>query len=196
MPTPQIAEGYPRYSTVPGEFPNATGPVDLLSTAVRLGSLAWTEGRLHGIVGGWSRDAEGEDFVVLFDRLAMDHAARTALVRDRLPRLRELPRETLLVSPGEATDTLLDQLVAVAGDDARAAAWANVASTLADAYAGHLARCTPVADTPLLRRLPALVDRLRSDASAVTARAVAGGATADPPSALVAGLVDTAGFTA
>ena len=38
----------------------------------------------------------------------------------------------------------------------RLAAWVVVASALADAYDTHLLRCTPVADRPLLARLPAV----------------------------------------
>ena len=104
MVKPVIVEGYPPASTVEGEFRDDSGPFDLLSSAGRLGSLAWTEARLHRIVGGWAPEADSADAVVVLDRFAMGHAARSVLLVDRLPRLRELPRDALVRSPGAAAD--------------------------------------------------------------------------------------------
>src|SRR5690606_4783887 len=106
---PVIVEGYPPASTVEGEFRDDSGPFDLLSSAGRLGSLAWTEARLHRIVGGWAPEADSADAVVVLDRFAMGHAARSVLLVDRLPRLRELPRDALVRSPGAAADAVLEQ---------------------------------------------------------------------------------------
>ena len=191
MVKPVIVEGYPPASTVEGEFRDDSGPFDLLSSAGRLGSWAWTEARLHRIVGGWAPDADGAHVVVVLDRLAMGHAARSALLVDRLPRLRELPRDALVRSPGAAADAVLEQLGALSQGD-RLAAWVVVASALADAYDAHLSRCTPVADRPLLARLPAQLDRLRADA--VDARTRIG--PDRPPVEMLDLLEATCGFTA
>ena len=191
MVTPQIIEGYPPASTVEGEFRDDSGPFDLLSSAGRLGSWAWTEARLHRIVGGWAPEADGADVVVMLDRFAMGHAARSALLVDRLPRLRELPRDTLVRSPGAGTDAVLEQLGALSQGD-RLAAWVVVASALADAYDAHLSRCTPVADRPLLARLPAQLDRLRADAVDVRTRV----GSERPPVEMLDLLEATCGFTA
>lgn len=191
MVTPQIIEGYPPASTVEGEFRDDSGPFDLLSSAGRLGSWAWTEARLHRIVGGWAPEADGAAVVVMLDRFAMGHAARSALLVDRLPMLRELPRDTLVRSPGAGTDAVLEQLGELSQGD-RLAAWVVVASALADAYDTHLLRCTPVADRPLLARLPAQLDRLRADAADVRTRV----GPDRPPVEMLDLLEATCGFTA
>ena len=129
--------------------------------------------------------------VVVLDRFAMGHAARSVLLVDRLPRLRELPRDALVRSPGAAADAVLEQLGALSQGD-RLAAWVVVASALADAYDAHLSRCTPVADRPLLARLPAQLDRLRADA--VDARTRIG--PDRPPVEMLDLLEATCGFTA
>ncbi len=190
MVKPVIVEGYPPASTVEGEFRDDSGPFDLLSSAGRLGSLAWTEARLHRIVGGWAPEADSADAVVVLDRFAMGHAARSVLLVDRLPRLRELPRDALVRSPGAAADAVLEQLGSAEPGDRLAAGGRQPA--LADAHDAHLSRCTPVADRPLLARLPAQLDRLRADA--VDARTRIG--PDRPPVEMLDLLEATCGFTA
>ena len=74
-----------------------------------------TRRRLHVVVGGWVPTAEPGPAVV-FDRLALHHAWRASVLVERLPVLRELPREDLLVAP-PGFEALLDHLAANTADD-------------------------------------------------------------------------------
>jgi hypothetical protein len=161
-------DGFHRARVVDGDWSDGDGPLDLLSAAVLLGARAWMERELHRVVGGWTRTA-GDGVAVLADRLAMAHARRGEVLYARLPQLRELPADSLVTSPGERTDAVVHHLVHLDDDGLRLAAWAAVSAEMTRAYEEQLRRCTPVADAPLLRCLPPLLDELARDRAAVEA---------------------------
>jgi len=178
---PSPLDGFPRGGVVAEDWSGVGAPLDLMSGAGVLGALAYVERELHAVVGGWALYADDSD-TVLFDVLAQHHSWRSERLVDRLPQLRELPASVVVVSPGPATDDLLTALGAldVQGADrhhVQLAAWTAVAAGLLDAHEALLLRCTPVADAPLLRWLPLLVDSVRSDQAAATA--AFSGTTAD-----------------
>lgn len=195
---PSAVDGFPRNGRVAEDWADDRGPLDLMSAAAWLGALVWTERELHGVVGGWVGDAVDPGAAVLFDRLAMAHAARADVLFARLPELRELPPAVVVVEPGPATATVVARLAEQTSDHERAAAWVEVGRGLLAGYEDLLRRSSPVTDAPLRRRLPALIEGLAADVvdcgAAVGGSAGAtGGLDASPVAELVAA---TASFTA
>ncbi len=189
MESPTAADGYPRNGVVSDDWSEDRGPLDLMSSAGRLGALVWTERQLHRVVGSWAVDAEGPDAVVLFDRLAMAHAHRADVLFARLPNLRELPTDVVVVAPGPVTEGLVGRLSELTADPERLAAWADVGRELVAAYEDLLRRSSPVADAPLRRRLPAVVDGLSGDLDEVDR-------SAGPTDGVAELVAATASFTA
>ncbi|UDY34413.1 hypothetical protein [Dermatobacter hominis] len=169
MEVPRAEPGYPGNGVVEADWDEA-GPLDLMSTAALLGARAWVERELHAVVGSWVGDAHLPAAVVAFDGLAMRHAWRSEVLLARLPQLRELPTDRVVVTPGPATTDLVAALRALTDDGARIGAWSAVGRALEDGYAAHLARTTPVADAPLQRWLPLLLDSVRADLELASVR--------------------------
>jgi hypothetical protein len=166
---PTAEPGYPINGLVPGDWPD-DGPLDLMRNAALVGARAWLERELHEVVGAWVADAAHPAAVVAFDGLAMHHAWRSDVLVARLPQLRELPTDRVVVPPGAASVEVLEALRELGDDGARIGAWTVVGGALEAAYVDHLARTTPVADAPLQRWLPLLVDSLRADLEVATVR--------------------------
>ncbi len=144
------------------------GPIELRRGARLLGHLAWTEQQLHAVVGAWVLDTPEPAAAVALDRQALHHAWRAATLVDRLPRLRELPRDELVASPSDDVRVGLESLAATAGTGGRLAGLLDVVvPCLLGAYRGLGARLTPVADAPLQRWLPLVEADLLADATAV-----------------------------
>jgi hypothetical protein len=167
---PHAEPGYPDHGVVDGEWDADDGPLDLMSTAALVGARAWVERELHAVVGSWVTDADDPATVLAVDGIAMRHAWRSEVLVARLPQLRELPVDRVVVAPGPATVELLEALRGLDGDDVRLAAWLEIGRGLEDAYVAHLARTTPVADAPLRRWLPILVESLRADLDLAASR--------------------------
>lgn len=159
-------DGFPRAGVVADDWSDTVGPRDLLSGARLLGARVWVERELHRVIGGWVRTA-GDATAVFADRVAMGHGRRSEILFARLPQLRELPSDLLVVSPGQHTDAVIGCLEQLVDDHGRLAGWSVVADELVRVYESELRRCTPVADAPLLRCLPLLLDELSSDRAAV-----------------------------
>lgn len=192
MQVPTAEPGYPTNGVVEGDWAD-DGPLDLMGTAALLGARAWLERELHEVVGAWVADAAHPAAVVAFDGIAMHHAWRSDVLVARLPQLRELPTDRVVVPPGPATAEVLAALRDLGDDGARIGAWTLVGGALEAAYVDHLARTTPVADAPLQRWLPLLVDSLRTDLEVATVRRPSDG---DAAVARVGRLVaDAAAFT-
>lgn len=153
----------------PGEW-DSDGPHDLMTTAALLGSGVWAERRLHAIVGGWAGETADPSLVVVLDRIAMRHAWRAEVLLARLPLLRELPVERVVVGPGGRLGVELDRLADRDGDAARVASWSSVTTTSVQLYRDHLGRTTEVSDAPLRRWLPLVIDSLEEDILAVNRR--------------------------
>jgi hypothetical protein len=160
---PTAEPGYPPNGVVDGDWDPDGGPLDLMATAALLGARSWAERELHSVVGGWVADAEHPAAVVALDGIAMRHAWRSEVLLARLPQLRELPVDRVVTTPGPATDEVLAALRDLTDDATRVRAWASVGRSLEAAYASHLDRTGPVADAPLQRWFPLLLDSLRSD---------------------------------
>ena len=156
--------------TTTDEWSVTDGPVPLLVGARVLGHLAWVERRLHGVLGGWVASTPEPAVAVLLHRNAQHHPRRSAALGDRLPLLRELPRDQLVVAPGPGVEAALDGLGPIASTDARLdATYGVVVPELLAAYRSFVGRLTPVADAPLLRWLPVLERDLAADADAAVA---------------------------
>lgn len=164
---PDPGAGHPRSDVVAVEWDDPTGPVDLFSAAATIGSWVWAERRLHELLGGWAADAAAPVVVTTFDRVAMRHAWRAEVLTDRLPQLRELPRERLVRRPGPEIGDGLLRLEGQGDVPGRLAGWTAVATTLVTQYRRHLGRATPVADAPLRRWLPLVLASLDEDLGAM-----------------------------
>ena len=166
-PAPGV--GFPRSEVIAVEWEDPAGPLDLFSTAAAIGSWVWVERRLHVLLGGWATRAGAPVFVTTFDRVAMRHAWRAEVLVDRLPVLRELPRERLVRRPGSDVDVELVSQDARGDVRALVAGWTAVATRLLTRYGLHLERTTPVADAPLRRWLPMVITSLDEDVAAMAA---------------------------
>lgn len=175
MRVPSAAHGFPSSGVVDGEWlltDRGTEPYDLMTGAGVLGARVWVEQEMHRIAGSWSTSAARPVLAVAFDRVAMHHAARAEVLFDRLPQLRELPSDSVVVPGGPATVGLIDAVKGTVGDgtdDRRAAVWLAIADGLLVAYRDHLRRASVVADASLLRRLPSLIAGLELDVADLTA---------------------------
>ena len=181
---------FPRARVVDGEWSDPDAPLDLLSNAVLLGARTWTERELHRLVGAWARTSD-DRVAVLADRLAMGHARRADVLYARLPQLRELPADSLVAAPGERTARVVAHLGQLDDDHVRLAAWTEVSAALIGGYRAQLGRATPVADAPLLRCLPLLLDELALDRLAAEAVLdVGGGAASESVDGGLAALIE------
>lgn len=166
-PRPMPEPGYPPCSPLAREWEEPTAPLDLLTGAGRLGAWVWEERRLHRLAGSWAVGASASDAVTTFDRVAMRHAWRAEVLLARLPQLRELPVARLVVPGPDAPGPRWEQSLATASDGRRRDAWASNARERIGGYRDHLARTSEVADAPLRRWLPLVIDSLVEDLAAV-----------------------------
>lgn len=163
VPRPSPGPGFPPNGLLPDEWGGPSAPLDLFATAASVGARAWSERRLHALVGAWASDAVRPDAVTAFDRVAMRHGWRSEVLVARLPQLRELPLERVVRYVDVHHDSSLEALALVVGDRERSLAWTSVASSLLEAHRDHLRRCGVVSDAPLRRWLPLVVASLEED---------------------------------
>lgn len=157
--------------------------LDLMESAARLGHYQWVEMRLFEMVGSWVTqvpEPEAKLLLVVHGRRHAEHAERW---HERLPVLRDLPRDSLVVP---ANDAAVEFIAAVAGPDGAdrtierlVALYRVVLPALVAAYELHLDVASPIADGPVIRSLrlvlsdevderdegEALLERLLSDDS-------------------------------
>jgi hypothetical protein len=149
----------------PGGPLEAPEPWGLLASARRIGGYVWTEQRLFEVVGSWVADASDPGAAVLFDVQSRHHAGHARTFVERLPELRELPRDRVVTAPAGGWAAFVHALgdVGPAEVDRLAVLAEVVTPHLVETYRSHAERISAVADAPLLRSLAAVVVELESD---------------------------------
>lgn len=138
----------------------------LLATSVHLGHYAWTERRLFELLGAWSVLEEDPAVKVLFDAQSHEHAWHAEVLIDRLPELREVDVDTLLVPPSEGFAAVIDTVAGFETLVERAVGLHGVlVPHLIDAYRHELAGTTEVAGASLMRWLKMILADLSEEAS-------------------------------
>jgi hypothetical protein len=134
----------------------------------RIGRHAWAEMRMFEVLGGWSGTVAEPRTRALLAETSRHHAWHAELWHDLLPDLPHLPAADL-VAPDEPTAAIVTALEAVDGTDARAtlaAVHEGALPHLADRYAEHLERTTPVTDGPTIRALRLVLADIEGDGTA------------------------------
>lgn len=134
-------------SAMPGPDP------DIASTIARLGAYVWIEARLFEVVGRWVTSTPEPEAKVYFGALTAELARHAELWHERLPQLRELSRESLVVAPGPRSVTAMDALASVEGTASRLEALGILLDQLLGLYAGHERDSAPIRDAPMLRTM-------------------------------------------
>ena len=132
-------------SAVPGPAP------DIASAITRLGSYVWIEARLFEVVGAWVTTTPEPAAKVYFGAVTTELAGHAQLWHERLPQLREVSRESLIVAPGSRSVAVMDALASIDGTVLRLEALAAVVDHLLGVYAGHERDASVVRDAPMLR---------------------------------------------
>jgi hypothetical protein len=137
--------------------------LDLHTSARLAGHAVWLEERCFEVVGGWSTGP-----LTLFATLSRHHAWRAREWRERLPVLRGLPLDELVVAPGDRVAAAID---ALGGDDPAGqrleALGGLLLPALVAAHRAHLACTSVVRDGPTIRTLGIVVADLERDRVAV-----------------------------
>ena len=142
---------------------------DIASTITRLGAYVWIEARLFEVVGGWVTSTPEPAVTVYFGALTAEIAGHAQLWHERLPQLREVSRESLVVAPGPRSVAAMDALALVEGSVPRLEALGLIADHLLGLYAGHERHASPVRDAPMLRTVTIVSADHRAMAHAASA---------------------------
>lgn len=146
----------------------------LLATARQVGHYAWTERRLFEILGAWSVHGSEPSVAVLLDAQSHQHAWHASVLFDRLPELREVDADALLVAPSPAFERWVDDLGATDDTVGRLTGlYEVVLPGLLAAYRTEVSTRTDVGDASLRRWLGRLIVDLE-DAVGVGDDALAG----------------------
>ena len=131
--------------------------LDLLTVATWVGQSTWLEQRVFAVMGNCQRALSDAPLTVMLARHARQHAWHAEVWRDRLPELRELDVEALVVSPPGGIDEVLDRIDGAVSDVGAAAIGAGWYRTVlpylvvrSDRLAGRLSE---VSDAPIRRWL-------------------------------------------
>lgn len=147
-----------------GHVPEARRWWSLFDTADRLGRLRWFELALFGLLGSAARRADDAELKLFMVEAARHHAEHADWLARRMPTVAD-------VTPDNRTAPASAELAAVlasAGDVADAADLLTLTHrvlipALVDAYADHLAACSEVADSAVMRTLERVVADLAVD---------------------------------
>ena len=154
--------------TVPGARPDGAGTpfLPLTESARRAGAARWVESRLFAVTGGWATSAPLPAAQVHFAGQSARHARHAELWRQRIPVLAWVDPDALTIAPSGPVEAALDRLVGIAGGDGAGgengspgalpllAGLARVVlPRLVVSYQRHRARCSQVADGPVIDTL-------------------------------------------
>lgn len=131
---------------------------DIASTSSRIGHYVWLSSRLFEEIGAWATSADDPPSRVRFAGVARRFAWQAAQWRDRLPRLREVEHQSLIVAPDEGISAFIDGLAATPRP-VRPTTLLGVIQGLDDLYTAHEAVVSPLRDGSILRTLR----RVRAD---------------------------------
>lgn len=138
------------------------GPDGLLATARRIGHLAWVERRLFEWLGAWSTAPLDPAVTVLLGEASARHGWHAEVLFARLPELREVDAESLVVPADDATAELVDAVAlapeAGAALDALVGYYRVLLPVVVAAHRSLLEGASPVADRSLARWVRMVLD--------------------------------------
>lgn len=168
----------------------------LIDTATRLGHHVWAERRIFSFLGAWSASPTGPSspaaVPVFLGEQAARHGWHAELVLERLPQLREVDAEALVVPASERVEAALDASLQLPGAALPASAdglrvvlagyYRVVLPRLVGSYRALVAASSEAADASLRRWLGFVIaddvdEWVRGDA--LTRELVGGGAALD-----------------
>lgn len=143
-----------------------TGWSGLIDTARRIGHHVWIERQLFAWLGAWAGGSGAAPIdpaaTVFLGEQAGRHGRHAEVLFARLPQLRELEPEGLVVARDEATAAFVRALVAPGDPDRLLEALVDhyrvLLPALVASYRALLADASPVADASLIRSLGMLLD--------------------------------------
>lgn len=154
--------------TNPSSSDSSGLPADLRTTARRAGAHAWLSARLFEVVGGWAASTPGSaGMALLLGEHTYHYAWHAELFRERLPELREWPRDEFVV-PSPAGEAAIDALRSLGSSPVERAAglYRGLSPRLLTAYDVLLGQAVPVTDAPLIRTLQLVARDARDDGTA------------------------------
>jgi hypothetical protein len=147
------------------------GFLSLVESARQAGRARWLESRLFALTGNWAASVPLPGVQVRLAAQSARHARHADLWRARIPVLAWVDPDALTTAPSPATEAALDLLEGTAEDEEanpgtlpRLAGLSRVVlPRLIVTYRRHRARCSPVADGPVLDTLDHVLDETVAD---------------------------------
>jgi hypothetical protein len=173
-------------------------PPQAVSVA-RVGNLRWAELQVFATVGSWVTSTPEHDVRVALAGMARHAAWRASALADRLPVVGALAASVVTVPRHHDLVALVGQVVGLGSTADRLTVLGDV--MLAGLHASSsalLETLSPVADAPLLRVLPMVMDDLSRDRTAVATLVarpdIAGNVAGGGAAAVAAALADAGGW--
>lgn len=152
-----LSPAFERFRSVvgPRDVAGLAGPApDIASTISRAGAYVWCEARLFEVVGAWVASTGDDRAKLFFGDLTAIFAWHAEQWRDRLPSLREVSRESLMVPPSPREEEAAELLGELTDPFERLSALSTlVLPWLRDWYRAHEEVADAVRDAPILRTL-------------------------------------------
>ncbi len=124
-----------------GSAPSASTPevpsFDLAASAGRIGGYAWLAARLYEVTGDWVPSTDEPWVKARLAEISARFAWQAAEWVERLPHLREAPRDTFLVAPGPSVAALFDEMADITATEARVSSLLVVTEQLGALLALH-----------------------------------------------------------
>ena len=134
-----------------------SAPFGIEETARRLGHYQWIEQQLFEALGAWVPTVPELDAKILLATHGHHHAWHAELWRRRLPELRDLPADRVVVPANDDLRAFVDALAEPAAPDLTieklVCAYRVLVPALVAAYTFHLNHTSSVADGPTIRSL-------------------------------------------
>lgn len=135
--------------------------MDIESLAVRAGRSAWVERRLFELLGAWVTTTADPAAKRLFASHCHQHAWHADLWCDRIPVLRHIEADSVVVAPSDAVAALLDDIASLEESPGRVSAvYGVVLPALVEAYGEWLDDTDAAVDAPTARVLTLVLNDL------------------------------------
>jgi hypothetical protein len=156
----------PRSPFAPWDRRELPGLFTVEESARRVGHYAWIEMRLFEALGGWVATVPELDVKTTLGRHCYHHAWHAELWHKRLPELREMRPERLIVAPNPDLEAFVAALTEPEARDLTVEKLVGVYRVLLPrkiaAYTYHLAATSRITDGPTIRSLGFILDDERT----------------------------------
>ncbi len=149
--------GAPRAPFTPWDRRQLPGAFDVAESARRIGHYAWVEVRLFEVLGGWVATVPELDVKLRLGTHCYHHAWHAELWHKRLPELREMKPERLIVPANDDLAALMAALTEPEAPELTIEKLVGVYRVLIPhkiaAYTYHLNSTSEITDAPTIRSL-------------------------------------------